>query len=41
VKRTGVEIGYCQCQARREILVQQEFHSETISNLRSVSAAKA
>lgn len=41
VERAGVEIGYCQCQAMREILIQQELHSETISNLRSVSAAKA
>src|ERR1039458_10575840 len=41
VDRTGVEIAKGRRQTGRQVLVKQEFHNETISNLRSVSAAKA
>jgi len=41
VKGAGVDLGEGTCQSRRQVLVEEELHSGTISNLRSASAAKA
>ncbi len=41
VYRAGVDIGEGTRQTRRQVLVKEELHSGTISNLRSASAAKA